>query len=111
MEYYDLPVYTANGYRSCIGYYSASLEAIKDAMKVNLGTKKATLNKSFSYDVNVEYQEKIIGEGLRSGNTLDLLPDFTNQSVSDVVNYCNEKGIELDIEYIDRLLYKRRHNT
>lgn len=101
MEYYDLPIYTANGYRSCIGYYSASLEAIKDAMKVNLGSKNASLNKSFSYDINVDYEEKIIGQGLRSGNTIDLLPDFTNQSVSDVVNYCNEKGIDLDIEYID----------
>ena len=101
MEYYDLPIYTASGYRSCIGYYPASLEAIKDAMKINLGSKNATLNKSFSYDINVDYEEKVIGQGLRSGNTLDLLPDFTNQSVSDVVNYCNEKGIELEIEYID----------
>ena len=84
MEYYDLPIYTASGYRSCIGYYSASLEAIKDAMKIN-----------------VDYEEKVIGQGLRSGNTIDLLPDFTNQSISDVVNYCNEKGIDLEIEYVD----------
>lgn len=102
MEYYDLPIYTANGYRSCLGYYSASLEAIKDAMKVNLGTKKATLNKSFSYDINVEYEEKVIGKGLNSGNTADLLPDFTNQSVSDVINYGNEKQITIDVEYIDK---------
>ena len=111
MEYYDLPIYTANGYRSCIGYYSSSLEAIKDAMKVNLGTKKAILNKSFSYDINVEYEEKIIGEGLRSGNTVDLLPDFTNQSVSDVINYGNEKGITINVEYIDSNSNKYNKNV
>lgn len=111
MEYYDLPIYTANGYRSCIGYYSSSLEAIKDAMKVNLGTKKAILNKSFSYDINVEYEEKIIGEGLRSGNTVDLLPNFTNQSVSDVINYGNEKGITINVEYIDSSSNKYNKNV
>lgn len=101
MEYYDLPIYTATGYRSCVGYYPSSLEAIKDAMKVNLGTKKAVLNKSFSYDANIEYEEKIIGKGLRSGNTIDVLPDFTNQSVSDVINYGNEKELPIKVEYID----------
>lgn len=101
MEYYDLPIYTANGYRSCLGYYSASLEAIKDLMKVNLGTKKATLNKSFTYDINVKYEEKIYGKGLNSGSTVDMLPDFTNQSVSDVINYGNEKNITINVEYVD----------
>lgn len=111
MEYYDLPIYTASGYRSCLGYYSASLEAIKDAMKVNLGKKKATLNKSFSYDINIPYEEKVIGQGLRSGNTVDLLPDFTNQSVSDVINYGNEKGITVNVEYIDRNSNRYNNNV
>ena len=110
MEYYDLPIYTASGYRSCIGYYSASLEAIKDAMKVNLGTKKATLNKSFSYDINKEYEDKIIGKGLTSGNTIDTLPDFTGYSVSDAINYGNEKEITINVEYIDKNDYKYNKN-
>ena len=102
MEYYDLPIYTAAGYRSCLGYYSASLEAIKDAMKVNLGTKKAALNKSFTYDINKEYEEKIIGKGLNSGNTVEVLPDFTGYSVSDAINYGNEKDITINIEYVEK---------
>lgn len=111
MEYYDLPIYTASGYRSCLGYYSASLEAIKDAMKVNLGTKKAFLNKSFSYDINVDYEEKVIGQGLRSGNTADVLPDFTNQSVSDVLNFGNEKNIKINVEYISSTSSRYNRNV
>lgn len=110
LEYYDLPIYTANGYRSCLGYYTASLEAIKDAMKVNLGKKKAVLNKSFSYDVNIEYEGKIIGKGLNSGSTIETLPDFTNQSVSDVINYSNEKEITIHVEYIDSTNSKYNKN-
>ena len=60
LEYYDLPIYTSYGYMSAIGYYESSLEAIKDAMKMNLGLKKITMNKSFSYDYNQEYEQKII---------------------------------------------------
>ena len=101
MEYYDLPIYIGPRYVSCIGYYSASLEAIKDAMKVNLGLKKATLNKSFTYDINKEYEPKIIGKGLTSGNTIETLPDFTGKSVSDVINFGNEKDITINVEYVD----------
>ena len=80
-------------------------------MKINLGSKNATLNKSFSYDINVDYEEKVIGQGLRSGSTLDLLPDFTNQSVSDVINYGNEKGITINVEYIDSNSNKYNKNV
>ena len=74
MEYYDLPIYTSYGYMSCIGYYEKSVEAIKDAMKANLGLKKTVMNKSFSYDVTKEYEEKIIGKGLTGGATIETLP-------------------------------------
>ena len=110
MEYYDLPIYTANGYRSCLGYYPASMEAIKDAMKVNLGIKKATLNKSFTYDINKEYETKIIGKGLTSGNTAETLPDFTGYSVSDAINYGNEKSITINVEYVEPTDYRYNKN-
>ena len=101
MEYYDLPIYTSYGYMSCIGYYEKSVEAIKDAMKANLGLKKTVMNKSFSYDVTKEYEEKIIGKGLTGGATIETLPNFTGQTVSDVVNWKNEKEIDVSFEYID----------
>lgn len=102
MEYYDLPVYTARGYRSCIGYYSSSMEAIRNAMKVNLELKQASMNKSFTYDIAKDYEEKIIGKDLRSGNTIEVLPNFVGLPVSDVVNWANDKSIEISYEYVDK---------
>lgn len=101
MEYYDLPIYTSYGYISCIGYYSKSLEAIKDAMKVNLELKKATINKSFSYDIAQEYEEKIIGKGLTGGNTIETLPNFVGKPVSEAVNYANEHELNVSYEYVN----------
>ena len=101
LEYYDLPIYTSYGYMSAIGYYESSLEAIKDAMKMNLGQKKVILNKSFSYDYSQEYEPKIIGKGLTSGNTIETLPDFKGQPVSEVINWLGDKNIIINYEYID----------
>jgi LCP family protein required for cell wall assembly len=102
LEYYDLPIYTGGYYVSAIGYYSNSLEAIKDSMKENLGTKKTVMYKSFSYDINKDYEEKIIGKGLTGGNTIETLPDFTGYIISDVANWANEKEINIKYEYIDK---------
>ena len=102
LEYYDLPIYTSYGYMSAIGYYGSSLEAIKDAMKMNLGLKKITLNKSFSYDYNQEYEPKIIGKGLTSGNTIETLPDFKGQPVSEIVNWLGDRNITINYEYVDK---------
>ena len=101
MEYYDLPIYTSYGYISAIGYYPSSLEAIKNAMKMNLGLKKTTMNKSFSYDINQEYEPKIIGKGLTSGTTIETLPDFRGKAVSEVVNFASDKNITVNYEYVD----------
>jgi len=101
MEYYDLPIYTSYGYISAIGYYPSSLEAIKNAMKMNLGIKKTTMNKSFTYDINIEYEPKIIGKGLTGGTTIETLPDFRGKAVSEVVNFASEKNINVNYEYVD----------
>ena len=101
LEYYDLPIYTSYGYMSAIGYYDSSLEAIKDAMKMNLGLKKIIHNKSFSYDYNQEYEQKIIGKGLTNGNTIETLPEFRGQTISDVINWAGDKDIIVNYEYVD----------
>ena len=101
LEYYDLPIYTSYGYMSAIGYYDSSLEAIKDAMKMNLGLKKIIHNKSFSYDYNQEYEQKIIGKGLTNGNTIETLPEFRGQTISDVINWVGDKDIIVNYEYVD----------
>lgn len=110
LEYYDLPIYTSYGYVSAIGYYDSSLEAIKDAMKMNLGLKKITFNKSFSYDYNQEYEQKIIGKGLTSGNTIETLPDFRGEPVSEVINWLGDKEIVINYEYVDHTNQKYNSN-
>ena len=44
-----------------------SLNAIKNAMKVNLGLKEDTVNKKFSFSIDKEYEEKIIGKDKTGG--------------------------------------------
>lgn len=102
LEYYDLPIYTSYGYMSAIGYYESSLNAIVDAMKMNLGLKKVTLNKSFSYDYNQEYEPKIIGKGLTSGSTIETLPEFKGQPVSEAINWSTDKNLNVNYEYVDK---------
>lgn len=102
LEYYDLPIYTSYGYISAIGYYDSSLKAIKDCMKMNLGLKKVVMNKSFSYDINQEYEEKIIGKGLTSGSTIETVPNFKGYTVSDVANWASENNIEVKYEYVEK---------
>lgn len=103
LEYYDQPIYLSNGqYRSAIGYYGASLDAIKDLMKENLELKKVTMKKSFTYDYNVEYEPTIVGKGLNSGTKTQTLPSFNGYSISDVINWSNDNGIEVKIEYVDK---------
>jgi len=102
LEYYDLPIYTSYGYISAIGYYSSSLEAIKNNMKMNLGLKKVSMNKSFTYDQSQEYEEKVIGRGLTNGTTIETLPDFKGKPVSDVINWATDKQIDVHYEYIDK---------
>lgn len=44
-----------------------SLNAIKNAMKVNLGLKEDTVNKKFSFSIDKEYEEKVIGKDKTGG--------------------------------------------
>ena len=43
-------------------YNAKSLKQITDAMKVNLGKKKATLIKTFNFSANEEYETKVYGQ-------------------------------------------------
>ena len=58
-------------------------------------------NKSFSYDYNQEYEQKIIGKGLTNGNTIETLPEFRGQTISDVINWVGDKDIIVNYEYVD----------
>ena len=73
---------------------SSSLNAIKDAMKINLGLKEEKYDKSFSFSIDTPYKDKIIGMDKTGGASVALLPDFTGKTKNYVSSYCIAKGIQ-----------------
>ena len=98
LEYYSLPVYTSNMYTSAIGHYEGSLDAIKKAMKTNLELEKPEIIKTFTYSINEEYESKLIGQGITTGEKLELVPNFIGQTASYVRDWGTKNGITINIE-------------
>jgi len=103
LEPYGLPVYLTNAgmYTSALGYYPGSMEAIKNVMLENLELKAISLIKEFSYDYNNdnEYTLEVIGKGIRSGSTIQLMRSFIGSTVSEAESYAASNGITLYKEY------------
>ncbi len=81
--------------------YRGSIEDISDAMKVNLGLKEETIIKSYDFDINDEYEPRVIGKGNYSDYSLSLLPSFVGRDISEVQSYCNSRGITLTINKVE----------
>lgn len=75
--------------------YQESLDAVIEAMKVNLGMISPKMAKTFSFDASVPYEETIIGKMSKGSTNLTLLPDFTGDSVSYVQSYGSSHGIRI----------------
>ena len=73
--------------------YEESLEAVIQAMKINLELEEPEMEKTFSFDASVPYEEEIIGQMSSGTVDLTLLPDFTGFSFSYARSYCNSHGI------------------
>ncbi len=103
LETYNLRVFlpSSNMYTSALGYYPASLEAIVDAMKINLELKEPELIKNFSFSVNDEYVSKAVGEGIRSGSVDTTLLNFTNSTVGYTQSWCSKNKLNCSFEYVD----------
>lgn len=76
--------------------YDDSIKAVSDAMKENLGIKKAKTVKKFSFNINNPYEEEIIGKDKTSKTSLTLLPNFIGQSLSYVNSFCMSHGIKVN---------------
>ena len=83
-------------------YYRGSLKDCVRAMKINLGLENEEYIKSFSYNINNLYEVNVIGTGYYSGEkTIDTVPDFTWQNISNVKSWCSARGITLNINYFE----------
>ena len=68
---YDARIYDKRTGLNLYDYvlYDESVEDVKNAMKINLGLKKATYIKEFSFDIDTEYEAKVVGSGDYSNKT------------------------------------------
>ena len=88
-------------YTSALGYYNDSLEDIQSELKETLDLKKPSMIKTFNFDVNEEFVLIKPGEGKRKNPSSFLLPDFVGKTMKEAENFCNEKGIKLNVSYVD----------
>lgn len=54
--------------------------------------------KTFSFDVNDEYEENVIGKGDYSGASVTLLPDFTGYDKSEAISFGAQHGFTVTIK-------------
>jgi len=86
---------------SMIITHQNSINVVSNAMKENLDLKDKELIKTFSFNINNPYEEKVIGKGIYGGTVLNLLEDFTGKTYTEALNYCNDNGFECDFEYTE----------
>ena len=84
-------------YTSALGYYSGSLDAIKDLMKTNLELKKKEVVKTFNYKYGENYESNAIGKGITAGGKLELVPNFIGQSETIARNWASNNGINIEV--------------
>jgi len=105
LEPYNLRVWlpSAGMYTSALGYYPGSLTAIQKAMKENLQITPIETIKTFNYNYNddFEYTSSVIGKGIYSGTTLQLMPDLSGQTITYAENWANSHGITLNKEFVE----------
>lgn len=99
LEVYNLPVMIGGLQLSALGYYQESLDAIHDALEVNIGLKKEEMIKTFSYNYNEEYESPIIGKGIKGSVKEATVPNFIGKTISEAENWALSNGISLDKEF------------
>ncbi len=73
-----------------------SRKDIIQAMKVNLELEEHEVIKEFSFSINEPYEKEVIGEGpYKSGDSYDLLPDFTGDSEATARATATKYGISV----------------
>ena len=78
--------------------YTQSLKEITEAMKINLGLISHKMIKQFSFDINNEYEQQVIGKGEYSGASVDLLPNFVGYDQSVAISWGNSHGVSVNIK-------------
>lgn len=79
--------------------YKGSLKDVTKAMKINLGLEEVKPEKSFEFDVDTPYEEKVIGKGEYNESGIAIVPSFIGSSKEYAQSWCNRNGITLNVKY------------
>lgn len=81
--------------------YDGSINDVSNAMKINLGLKKETVIKKFSFSVDDPYEEEVIGKDSYNETGITLLPNFVGQNKSVATTFGAKHGLKINISYVD----------
>lgn len=78
-----------------------SLNAIVDAMKINLEQKQEKYENSFNFSIDEPYEEKIIGMDKYGGSSVTVFKSFIGQSKDAVSSWCIANKVSTNFIYRD----------
>ena len=98
---YDARIYDNRTGLNLYNYvlYDGSIEDVNKAMKINLGIEKADHIKKFSFNIDEDYEEVVIGKGEYEVATL---PSFIGKTESEAKSLAKSLGIDVTIKYIEK---------
>lgn len=99
---YDARIYDKRTGLNLYNYvlYNGSIKEVTEAMKINLGIENPKLIKNFEFNIDEEYEEKIIGKGNYSDEEITL-PSFVGKTESEAKALAKSLGLEVTIKYIE----------
>lgn len=80
--------------------YKGSIRDVTDAMKINLGLRESKIIKTFVFNINEPYKEKVIGNDYYNEAGIRLLPNFVGKNESEAKTFANNTGLKFTINYV-----------
>lgn len=98
----DAYIYDAKVGKNLYNYvlYNDSINAVTNAMKVNLGKISPTMKKKFTFDVDEEYEEEVIGKNEKGKTNTVGLPSFIGMSESTAKTKLRSLGLTATFKYV-----------
>ena len=97
----DARIYDSSSGLNLYNYliYDNSLKAVVNAMKANLGLSDVKWVKEFSFSINNEYKETVIGKSESGGTSLVQLPSFVGMTESAARTKVSSLGVTITVKY------------
>lgn len=106
LKTYSVSSYTPDGYKpktrlSAEGYYQDSLDEIIDSIKANLGLKKPSLIKTFSFKKGEEFKEYVVGENKTNVKSYIRYTVQFKKTKEQALEYCNLHNLRCSFETVE----------